>query len=192
MWRNSVYLAHWIYYGRGQERMAISALDERAGLVRLVHVLSPLPPATTALKRAPRQAARAHAESLSAVKGSTWEREKNWGRVEDRGQLVMCTILLLIPQSLESLARLVQHCTAIPSCKLASTTAAGCKNQGALLHPSEARMCLHRHRCGSCTARATASAAGWTSPPRQSCGTCWARPARAPPCRPPPPRSQAT
>ena len=79
MWRNSVYLAHWIYYGRGQERMAVSALDEAAGLVRLVHVLSPLPPAVAALRRASGQAAAAHAASLSDVEGSTWEREKNWG-----------------------------------------------------------------------------------------------------------------
>ena len=105
VWRDSVYLAHWIYYGRGQERMAISALDEPAGVVRLVHVLSPLPPAVAALKRAPGQAAEAHAESLSAVKGSTWEREKNWGLVEDRGQLVAfhtllpCTVALTFKMS---------------------------------------------------------------------------------------------
>ena len=80
--------------GGGEERMAISALDELAGLVRLVHVLSPLPPAVAALKRAPGQSAEAHAESLSAVKGSTWEREKNWGLVEDRGQLVAFHALL--------------------------------------------------------------------------------------------------
>ena len=94
MWRDRVFLAHWIYYGRGQERMAISVLDAHAGLVRLVHVLSPLPPALAALRRAPGQAAGAHAESLSAIKGSTWEREKNWGLVEDRGQLVAFHALL--------------------------------------------------------------------------------------------------
>ena len=94
VWRDSVYLAHWIYYARGEERMAISALDEPAGLVRLVHVLNPLPPAVAALRRARGQAAASHAESLSAVQGSTWEREKNWGLLEDRGQLVAFHALL--------------------------------------------------------------------------------------------------
>lgn len=94
VWRDSVFLAHWIYYGRGQERMALSALDEPAGLVRLVHVLSPLPPAIAALRHAAGQAAEDQGESLSAVKGSTWEREKNWGLLEDRGQLVAFHALL--------------------------------------------------------------------------------------------------
>ena len=105
MWRDGVYLAHWIYYGRGEERMAISALDEPAALVRLVHVLSPLPREVAALRRAAGQAAAADAESLSAVAGSTWEREKNWGLVEDRGQLLAfhtllpCTVALTFGQA---------------------------------------------------------------------------------------------
>ena len=85
--------------------MAISALDEPARLVRLVHVLSPLPPAVAALKRAPRQAVAARAESLSAVQRSTWQREKNWGLLEDAGQLLAfhallpCTVALAFNMS---------------------------------------------------------------------------------------------
>ncbi|KAK9834907.1 hypothetical protein WJX81_007705 [Elliptochloris bilobata] len=94
VWRDAVYLAHWIYYGRGEERMAISAPYERTGRVRLAHVLSPLPPAVAAAARTRHQAANARAESLSAVRGSTWAREKNWGLVEDRGALLVFHVLL--------------------------------------------------------------------------------------------------
>lgn len=85
--------------------MAISAFDEPAGLVRLVHALSPLPPAVAARKRPGGQATAAQAESLSAVKGSTWQREKNWGLLEDRGELLAfhallpCTVALTFNRS---------------------------------------------------------------------------------------------
>ena len=80
--------------------MAVSALDEEAGLVRLLHVLSPLPPAVAAARLAGRHAPVPKAESLSSVAGSTFAREKNWGLVEDGGELLLfytllpCTVVL--------------------------------------------------------------------------------------------------
>ena len=93
-WRGDIYLAHWIYFARGEERMAISAIDEAAGLVRLAHVLSPLPPVVKAAQRTRGHQAAVRAESLSYVKGSTFTREKNWGLVEDRGELLLYHVLL--------------------------------------------------------------------------------------------------
>lgn len=37
VWRNEVYLGHWIAYMPGEERMAISRLDREEGAVKLVH-----------------------------------------------------------------------------------------------------------------------------------------------------------
>ncbi len=80
--------------------MAISALDEEAGLVRLLHVLSPLPPAVAAARLTGRHAPVPKAESLSSVAGSTFAREKNWGLLEDGGELLLfytllpCTVVL--------------------------------------------------------------------------------------------------
>jgi len=93
-WRGGVYLAHWIIFAPGEERMAISALDEGAGRVRLAHVLSPLPAAAEAAQRADGRAAAAAAESLSAVAGSSFTREKNWGLAEDGGALLVFHALL--------------------------------------------------------------------------------------------------
>ncbi len=93
-WRGGVYLAHWIIFAPGEERMAISALDEAAGRVRLAHVLSPLPAAAEAAQRPDGRAAAAAAESLSAVAGSSFTREKNWGLAEDGGALLVFHALL--------------------------------------------------------------------------------------------------
>lgn len=93
-WRGNIYLAHWIYFARGEERMAISAIDEAAGLVRLAHVLSPLARAVEAAQRTKGHQAAVRAASLSYVAGSTYTREKNWGLVADRGELVLYHVLL--------------------------------------------------------------------------------------------------
>ncbi len=93
-WRGDIYLAHWIYFARGEERMAISTIDETAGLVRLAHVLSPLPPAVEAAQQTKGHQAAVRATSLSYVTGSTYTREKNWGLVEDNGELLSFHVLL--------------------------------------------------------------------------------------------------
>ncbi len=93
-WRGDLYLAHWIYFAPGEERYAISALDEAAGVVRLVHVLSPLSPAVAAAQLPRGLRARVKAESLSSVGRATFTREKNWGLVEDRGELLVFHVML--------------------------------------------------------------------------------------------------
>lgn len=42
MWRDEVYLGHWIGFLPAQERMAIARLDLDAGIVRYVHRFSHL------------------------------------------------------------------------------------------------------------------------------------------------------
>lgn len=42
MWRNEVYLGHWIGFLPAQERMALARLDLDAGIVRYVHRFSHL------------------------------------------------------------------------------------------------------------------------------------------------------
>lgn len=75
-WRGQLWLAHWIIFAPGEERMAISAVDEATGLVRLVHVLSPLPARVEAAQHVDGNAGAEEAESLSAVQGSSFAREK--------------------------------------------------------------------------------------------------------------------
>ena len=75
-WRGQLWLAHWIIFAPGEERMAISAVDEATGLVRLVHVLSPLPARVEAAQHVDGSTGAEEAESLSAVQGSSFAREK--------------------------------------------------------------------------------------------------------------------
>ena len=56
--------------------MAVSAVDEASGRVRLAHVLSPLPPRVEAAQHVEGRSGAEEAESLSAVQGSSFAREK--------------------------------------------------------------------------------------------------------------------
>lgn len=48
MWKGEVYLGHWIGYMPGEERMAISKLDQRRGSVELLHRFTTLSSCTEA------------------------------------------------------------------------------------------------------------------------------------------------
>ncbi|KAK9841053.1 hypothetical protein WJX81_008184 [Elliptochloris bilobata] len=99
-WKGQVWLAHWIIFAPGEERMAISSLDETTGDVHLAHVLSPIPGPVEVAQRVDGRSGAEEAESLSAVEGSSFAREKNWGLAEDRSELLVfhallpCTVVL--------------------------------------------------------------------------------------------------
>ena len=101
VWGDEIFLAHWMSHARGVERMAISAVDEAAGLVRLVHVLGPLPREAAPAQRGARQGHDSLRACLtSLVRGSTDTGSKDWGLVADHGQLLAfpallpCTVVL--------------------------------------------------------------------------------------------------
>ncbi|BDA41016.1 hypothetical protein COCOBI_01-6710 [Coccomyxa sp. Obi] len=107
LWRNELYVGHWIAYMPGQERMAISKVDLQNGVMRLVHRFSTLS-SCTENSLMPNQGVKQPGvltllDILSmgqARKKEEFRREKNWGFWEDNGKLYIlygilpCTVVL--------------------------------------------------------------------------------------------------
>jgi len=138
-WRGAVHLAHRVRLAPGEERMAISSIDEAGTSVHLEHVLSPLPAleaAAEVLRHATGQAGE-QAAPLPTEAGPAHARGGGWGLFEDRGRLLMyqaflpCTVAVQIiledadgPRSGSSARVVGGACVADAAASIAAATGA--------------------------------------------------------------------
>ena len=105
IWKNEVYLGHWIGFLPAQERMAIARLDMDAGIVRYEYRFSQLSDEIESAQHPDLASDKQAGASLrvGAFKKNEKpgiKREKNWGFVEEDGALMIyyallpCTVVL--------------------------------------------------------------------------------------------------